>query len=59
VGVIDAGGITAVSSLSLIHVSALIAKVNAQTAGGLTTNRPYFLINNNNSAGYVGLSAEL
>jgi hypothetical protein len=28
-------------------------------ASGLTTNRPYFLANNNNAAGYIGLSAEL
>jgi hypothetical protein len=29
------------------------------TATGLTTNKSYFLGNNNNAAGYIGLSAEL
>lgn len=28
-------------------------------ASGLTANRPYFLANNNNAAGYIGLTAEL
>jgi hypothetical protein len=28
-------------------------------ASGLTANRPYWLINNNNAAGYIGFSAEL
>jgi hypothetical protein len=56
---IDSGGALAVTSASLVHISALIAKINATVASGVTVNRPYFLINNNNTAGYVGFSAEL
>lgn len=52
---------TAVSSMTLSSnqntpdTALLIPAV----ASGLTQYRPYFLVNNNNTAGYVGLSAEL
>ena len=36
-----------------------IVTLQATVASGLTAYRPYFLINNNNAAGYVGYVAEL
>ena len=36
-----------------------VVSIYAQVASGLTQYRFYYLANNNNSAGYLGLSAEL
>jgi hypothetical protein len=36
-----------------------LARINVGNATGATTFRPAFLRNNNNTAGYLGMSAEL
>jgi hypothetical protein len=50
--------ITALAFSSLV-VTSNIGAINATVASGLTTNRPYSITNNNNTAGYLGFSAEL
>ncbi len=49
----------AVTNLVLDVAGPLGSILAATVASGLTQYRPYHLMNNNNSAGYVGLSAEL
>jgi hypothetical protein len=49
----------AITALALANVGTFATLVIASTAGGLTQYRYYQLINNNNTAGYFGLSAEL
>jgi hypothetical protein len=57
----DAAANYAVTAISLTATWKATTMVMLETtvASGLTTNRPIFLTNNNNAAGYVGLSAEL
>jgi hypothetical protein len=52
---------TAVTALFLDsnNTTPRIAFLNATVASGLTVQRPYILRNNNSSAGYVGIGAEL
>ena len=52
---------TAITGLVMINdfgTSDVLA-LQATVASGLTTNRPYILLNNNSTAGYIGFSAEL
>jgi hypothetical protein len=57
----DAAANYSVTGLSLTSTwkATTMVMLEATVASGLTTNRPIFLTNNNNAAGYVGLSAEL
>ena len=52
---------TTVTALTLDsnNTTPRIAFLNATVASGLTVQRPYILRNNNSSAGYVGIGAEL
>lgn len=50
--------ITALTFASNVTTTDLAA-LNATVASGLTTNRPYILVNNNNTAGFLAISAEL
>ena len=43
----------------VLDVAGPIGNVLAATSSSLTQFRPYHLMNNNNAAGYLGLSAEL
>ena len=51
--------VVAVTALAMYSSSPDLVRLGATTASGLTTYRPYWLTSNNNSAGYVGISAEL
>jgi hypothetical protein len=57
----DVGGgvISAVTALALDTASPLISQINATVASGLTQFRPYQLMNNNSSSGYLAFNAEL
>jgi hypothetical protein len=49
----------AVTALTLANAGTFATLLNTNVASGLTQYRYYQLINNNNTAGYLGLSAEL
>lgn len=49
----------AVTGITLGAANTKTAELDATVASGLTQYRPYNLQNNNNTAGYLGLSAEL
>jgi hypothetical protein len=57
----DQGTLTAITSLSLdaARTGTMTGEFRAQTASGLTTNRIYNIINNNNTTASLNLSAEL
>ena len=57
----DTVNLTAVTSLVISASSSTLNSIEliAGVASGLTAFRPYMLANNNNAAGYLGLSAEL
>jgi len=55
----DTGAITAVTALVLDQSSLKSASLALTVASGGTSNRPVRLLNNNNAAGYIGISAEL
>jgi hypothetical protein len=57
----DSATNTAVTSLATISQfgSADLVALQAGVASGLTQFRPYALLNGNNTAGYIGLGAEL
>jgi hypothetical protein len=57
----DAAANYSVTGLGLTSTwkATTMVMLEVTVASGLTTNRPIFLTNNNNAAGYVGLSAEL
>jgi hypothetical protein len=58
--IVDSGSRIAISSLSLnIYSSKTSGGVDITVASGVTTTRPYFIQNNNNTAAYIGFSAEL
>jgi len=48
-----------VTAVSLNSADSQAPNIQFTVASGLTQYRPYEVINNNNSAGYIGLSAEL
>ena len=48
----------AVTALTIAQKTSKAANINATVAAGLTQYRPGFLLNNNNTAGYIGFSAE-
>jgi hypothetical protein len=54
-------GNTAITNLTITATESSpdIANLVATVASGLTQYRPYFLLNDNNAAGYVAFSAEL
>ena len=54
-------GPVAISSLSLsaVETTQNSMVVLGTHASGITTGKPYFIANNNNTAGYLGFSAEL
>lgn len=54
----DGGTITAVTSVSVGGANGPVT-INSNTASGLTAQRAYFLITNNSTSAYLGLSAEL
>jgi hypothetical protein len=58
--IVDSGSRIAISSLSLnIYTSKTSGGVDITVASGVTTTRPYFIQNNNNTAAYIVFSAEL
>lgn len=54
----SAGTLSAVSAVGLSNSGNQVISVDCTTTG-MTTNRPGALVNNNNTAGYLGFSAEL
>jgi hypothetical protein len=56
-----AGVVTSISAVTLTanQSGANVASILVTVASGLTSYRPYFLVANNNTAGYIGFSAEL
>jgi hypothetical protein len=61
VGVTDGAAVYAASSLALTgnQNNAKFAAFSLQFASGVTQFRYYYIVSNNNSAGYLGFSAEL
>jgi hypothetical protein len=55
----DQVNVTAVTNVTIANSNNRTTTVQATVASGLTIYRPYILLNNNNTAGYLGLSAEL
>ena len=55
----DQVNITAVTNVTIGNSNNRTTTVQATVASGLTIYRPYILLNNNNTAGYIGFSAEL
>lgn len=58
-GLYDGVGTTTVTSISADRPQVDTYSLSVGTASGLTTYRPYVLINNNNANAYLGFSAEL
>ena len=56
---VGAGAIIGVTNLTIGNGSKNMTALVATVASGLTTYRPLYLITNNSTSGYVGLSAEL
>ena len=54
-------GNTTLTSLAIVSTESSpdIVQMSATVASGLTQYRPYYLLNNNNTAAYVGYTAEL
>jgi hypothetical protein len=60
--VTDVGASVAATNITFTSGNATtnqFVSVDATVASGLTQHRPYFLRNNNNTAGFIGFSAEL
>jgi hypothetical protein len=55
----DQVSVTAVTNVTIGNSNNRTTTVQATVASGLTIYRPYILLNNNNTAGYIGFSAEL
>lgn len=55
----DTNSVTAVTALTINRSNPDFCELTATVASGLTQYRPYNLVGNNTTAGYVGLSAEL
>jgi hypothetical protein len=55
----DQVNVTAVTNVTIGNSNNRTTTVQATVASGLTVYRPYILLNNNNTAGYLGFSAEL
>jgi hypothetical protein len=51
--------VTSVSSFTVDVITPLIATLNANVASGLSAGSLYEVFNNNNTAGYIGINAEL
>jgi hypothetical protein len=58
-GAYNGGSVSSVTSMTTDTLSPYIATLNAVVASGLTTNSTYEVFNNNNTAGYIGINAEL
>jgi hypothetical protein len=55
----DQVAVTAVTGVTIGNSTAGTTTVRATVASGLTVYRPYILLNNNSTSGYIGFSAEL
>jgi hypothetical protein len=60
-GIFDGTAVTgsAVPTIVSSYTGTKVAGLDATVASGVTVNRPYRLITNNSTSGYLGLSAEL
>jgi hypothetical protein len=60
-GIFDATAVTgsAVPTIVSSYTGTKVAGLDATVASGVTVNRPYRLITNNSTSGFLGLSAEL
>ena len=55
----DGSGAVAVTAVAISRANPDLTELTITTASGLTQYRPYWIVGNNNTAGYLGFSAEL